>query len=477
MSRYDITGMTESDLVNILKAYSTMDATAGQTRAWDIFTIGGDGKEGLLEVGPDGNAIEWEDLPRHILVEALREGENIFGKIDDGGVEVDLDIEDDYDDVDDDEELDLTDLAKEEIEDALDIEIEDDDEADEEDDEELELEEVEEEVDIKILEESNYKDLPSVKIDEKILKALADDAGIDFVDNVLYDVEEVVGNYEDGVLYADEDTIKGIKEYLDETKEEEVEADLEMDIDVVEESNDYEEEIASAEDKINELQAELDMLSPDQFFSEEEYEAEVDNLETLLMEAEGELDRVMAAADDEAERYTEEAVSTRSDVDYLYDMVDMVKPDGETTDGLGFSIKIYSDDGESNWENIYLDNADDIIARSIGNEVKFTNNKTGATSKTFRVTNDMATEYDLVIGKDFAEELGNSSVTEEEDMSKILEEHANAFAKINRTAEDAIGELEYYSTAKDEAMLEGIDIRIFEESYFRKIKAKIIKLF
>ena len=41
MSRYAITELTTGDLIEILKAYDSIDADPSAVRAWDEFTVGG----------------------------------------------------------------------------------------------------------------------------------------------------------------------------------------------------------------------------------------------------------------------------------------------------------------------------------------------------------------------------------------------------------------------------------------------------
>ena len=76
---YPLTEMSKEEIIRILRGYDSIEASPGERKAWDEFTVGTIDTKGLF---PDDDT-KWEDFPKTILTAAVREGEAIFGEVGD----------------------------------------------------------------------------------------------------------------------------------------------------------------------------------------------------------------------------------------------------------------------------------------------------------------------------------------------------------------------------------------------------------
>ena len=151
---YNLTEMSKDDMVDILREFDSMESTPGERRAWDEFTIGTPQQPGLFSVA--GENVTWEDFPKSILVQAIREGESIFGEQDEDSNIEEIDKLQDSLKLDDDEDIidistnidDIVDNIDIIDDDTEDIDIVDEEPEDEEIDEDEEPEDEDEEIEI-----------------------------------------------------------------------------------------------------------------------------------------------------------------------------------------------------------------------------------------------------------------------------------------------------------------------------------------
>jgi len=76
---YPLTEMSKEEIIRILRGFDSIEASPGERKAWDEFTVGTVDSPGLF---PDDDT-KWEDFPKPILTAAVREGEAIFGEVGD----------------------------------------------------------------------------------------------------------------------------------------------------------------------------------------------------------------------------------------------------------------------------------------------------------------------------------------------------------------------------------------------------------
>jgi hypothetical protein len=161
--------------------------------------------------------------------------------------------------------------------------------------------------------------------------------------------------------------------------------------------------------------------------------------------------------------------SSENKLDSLYQIVNSIRTSDDTA---GYSVKI----NEADYVIISIDKINDIINMAKGQQVKFKNNRTRRESDSINVCNEISHDFEFVIDFDLNRNIGNYS--REHDLEETIEDHADYFFNGNKSLEDAIGEIEYLYSAKDE-LINNYDINpiVFDDKYFNILKNKIIKLF